>query len=617
MKDRLVSLAGILTLLVVLILVNVLFSFVSIRWDLTEGKTYTLSEGTLKILGRLSTPVTVKFFFSRSNKDVSPPLKLHAMQVRELLVEYEEKSGSRLRLEEVDPAPDSDEEEWALRYGLQSIPGPSGDRIYCGLVFLCADQEASIDFVDPAKSEILEYEVTRILHRFESPEKKVVGILSGLPVMGGVEPVQPGGDQGVPWLFVSELRKSYEVKEIPVTSETLPSDLTLLMLVYPKDLNPRLQFAIDQYVLGKGRLLVFVDPLCISDRAQSAMQPMQARRSGMERLFEAWGIGMDPTMAVVDMDQPTRLRTGANQVEENPFWISARGESFNRSEIVTSQLESMLLPVAGSLVKAKDSPYSMTPLIQSSRRAALREARLANFGAQGIRGDVRPEDRPQAIAVEIRGKFRSAFPEGPPPEKDQGEKGPAASFLKEATEEAHVWVVADADLLADDFYVQKSRIMGLSLSKVFNDNLNFVVNACELLTGSDELIGLRTRGRYERPFTAVLEIQKEAQTKWRDKEQQLLRQVEETNRKLRELEQQKDSSQRLLVSPEQKAEIARFKEQKAQTNRELKAVRKNLRADIEALGMRLKLVNILGMALCVSAFGVLYAFYRQRRRRKR
>jgi len=165
--------------------------------------------------------------------------------------------------------------------------------------------------------------------------------------------------------------------------------------------------------------------------------------------------------------------------------------------------------------------------------------------------------------------------------------------------------------------VQRSRVLGFVVSKVFNDNLNFLSNVCEILTGSDELIGLRSRGTFERPFTAVLDLQRQAQERWLAKEKELVRQGEATNRKLRELQKQKDASQRLILSPEQEAEIAKFREEKRKINRELKQVRKNLRADIETLGTTLKGINIFLMPVLVSIAGVGFAIYKQRRMRRR
>ncbi len=382
-----------------------------------------------------------------------------------------------------------------------------------------------------------------------------------------------------------------------------------------------MQYAVDQFVLSGGNVLVFVDPLCVVDTSQQQGFP-QPSASNLETLFSAWGISMDKGKVLMDMDHPTRLRRG-NTVEDNPAWISAREDAFNETDVVTAKLENMLFPMAGSIKAGETPPQQMEVLVRSGHNAGLVDAFKATVGPDAMRRDFVAAAEPQNIAVRLRGEFKTAFPEGMADEsKPGGEtaqvKGDGDSKqLKASTKPATLIVVADADMLADDFYVQKTRLAGFVLSKVFNDNLNFLLNACEILTGSDELIGLRSRGKQERPFTAVLELQRQAQERWLAKENELVQRAEETNRKLQELEQKKDASQTLILSPEQEKEISKFKEERERVNRELKEVRKNLRADVEALGTKLKWINILLMPLVVSVVGIGYALLRQRRMRRK
>lgn len=617
LKKTLVSTTGLVVLLCILILINVIFSYASIRWDATEDNIYSLSEGTRKIVSNLSEPVTIKFFYSRSNRNLPTNLKLYAKRVREFLAEYEHASSGQLTVEEYDPKPDSDEEEWAQKYGIRPIQIPAGDRIYCGLVFMAADQEETIELLDPTREELLEYDVTRIIHRIQTPVKKVVGIISALPVFGqmrGPAAMQTSG--GMPWLFVEELRKSYEVREIDPSTDRIEPSVNLLLLLHPRDLNIKLRYAVDQYVLSGGNALVFVDPFCVSDKRAGQQQFMRPPASSLDKLFAAWGIRMDPAKALADFDQTTRVRTRNNMLENSPVWISARGKAFSDASVVTSKLESMLFPVAGAIEKGDGSDYEFEPMVQSGQNAALIESFKAGLGAAAIRRDFAPTGERFNIVVRLRGKFKTAFPAGPPQE-DSKNTTPAADPKKDhlatGKEDATVIVVSDADMLADEFYVQRNRILGFALAKVFNDNLNFLSNTVEILTGSDDLIGIRSRGKFERPFTTVMELERRAQERWLSKEQELTKQVESTNRRLRELEQQKDASQKLLISPEQEAEIAKFREQKRRINRELKEVRKNLRADIEALGSTLRNLNIFLMPLVVSIAGIGFAIYKQRR----
>jgi gliding motility-associatede transport system auxiliary component len=615
----LLSTTGLVITFLILILINVFVSYANIRWDATQDKIYSLSEGTKHILGNLKQPVEIQFYYNRSSSDVPDEIKLYATRVREFLSEYEHASGGRVKIVMYDPKPDSDEEEWAQKYGLQSVGTASGEKIYCGLVFLAADQVEKIEFLDPGREELLEYDITRIIQRLQSPKKKVIGVMSGLPVFGnpnaaGLGPQGGGGE----WLFITELKKTYDVREIPLTSEKIDPSPDLLLVIHPKDISEKSQYAIDQYVLAGGKVILFVDPYCVSDQSRQAF--MGPTSSSAEKLLKAWGISFDSSKVVADYDQTTAVRGRDNRVEQSPVMISARNDAFNSNNVVTAGLEQMLLPLAGGLKKAKESPYEFEPLIRSGKNAGLVDAFKAILGLDAIQQDfVRGKDR-LSLAVQVSGKFKTAFPEGPPVDKkakkDSAKTAPQ-NQLKEAADTRNVIVVADADLLADRFYVQRGQFLGTVISRVFNDNLNFLANGCETLTGSNDLIALRTRGRFERPFEVVQALQQRAQERWLSKEQELMKQAEETNRKLRELEGRKDASQKLLISPEQEKEVARFREQKTRINHELKEVRKNLRADIESLGNTLKAINIFLMPLFVAIAGLLFAFTRHRRMRRK
>jgi ABC-type uncharacterized transport system involved in gliding motility auxiliary subunit len=283
------------------------------------------------------------------------------------------------------------------------------------------------------------------------------------------------------------------------------------------------------------------------------------------------------------------------------------------------------MPVAGALVKAPDSPYEFEPLIQSSPNSELVDAFKANLNADALQRDFKPSNQKYNLAVKISGLFKSAYPDGPLPEtpktaeetlKDASKKEPAASStgLKQGTKKATIVIVADCDLLYDGYYVSKQNFLGFTISNVFNDNLNLLLNSAELLTGSDALIGIRSRGSFERPFTRVEALEERAQARWRDREQELVQKVEQTNKKLRQLEQQKDTSQRAIISPEQQAEIEKFQDEKRRISDQLKIVRRNLRADIESLGRTVKFINIFLMPLLVSLAGIVYAIYLARKR---
>lgn len=602
------SIGGLVLILVALVLINVIISKINLRWDTTEDNLYSLSDGTRQILADLKQDTILKFFYTRDLENVPVHIQNYARRVQDFLSEYENAGGGRITVETYNPEPDSEEEEWAVKYGLEGAALPTGERVFFGLVVLAADQEETIPMFDPAREEQLEYDITRLIARVQSADKSKISVISGLPVFGGPGmPMQGGPAQ--PWLFIEELKKSYDVKEVAPTEESFDADTDLLMIIAPKTMSERLQFAVDQFVLNGGNVLVFADPAAISDtsRTPPGEFPMKA-------LFTAWGIEMDTTRAVIDYDYATRLRMGNNQVENNPAWLSVPAGAFNKDAIVTAQLESMLLPIAGALKKAASSPYEYERLFGTSANSALTDAMRLRFGGGGdmLRKDFAATPDTYDLAVKIRGTFKTAFPAGKPAGQETEATGEdKGDPLKEGKAAATIIVVGDADMLFDNYYVSRQNFLGFNISRMFNDNLNFLLNSAEMLTGSDALISIRSRGKFERPFTRVKELEKKAQDRWLAQEQELMRKADETNQKLRQFEQQKDASQQFILSEAQEAEIHKFQEEKSRINRELKEVRRNLRADIESLGAMVKFINIFLMVILVGLSGAIYAIYRR------
>ena len=618
----LVSAGGALLLLLILILANLIFARTNLRWDATQDQLYSLSNGTRQILNDLTEDVTIKVFYSKSNPNIPVNIKTYARRMIDFLFEYEYQSKGKLRIEIFDPAIDSEEEEWAQKYGIEGIDLPTGERIYFGLVVMAADQEETIAMMDPTDENHLEYDITRMVARVQSPKKLKIGIISGLPIFGS-RPEQFGmlnpSRSMSPWLFISELKKTYNVEEIILTSKTVGADVDLLILVHPKGLSATLQYAVDQYVLSGRNVIVLADPLSVMDAS-----PGRTGASSLKKLFTAWGVTMDSSKVLIDMNNSTKLMASGNRPEDNPLWLSLGPESFNPSDIITANLETMLLPVAGAIKKIPESGFEYEPLLQSSVNSALADSFKARSSTDEIRRDFAPSNEKYDLAVKIRGVFKTAFPEGKPTDDDENPQGHDDEPLDKMTTvtekslingnaKSAVIIIADADMLFDGYYVHKQNFLGFDISRIFNDNLNFLLNASEILVGGEELISIRSRGKFERPFTRVQALEEKAQAKWLIREQELIRKVETTNQRLRQLEQQKDSSQKFIISQVQETEIKEFQQEKQRINKELKDVRRKLRVNIESLGNRVKFINIFLMPLLISIMGIIYGLYRRRK----
>jgi len=600
------------------VLVNILLSRTTLRWDATEDNLYSLSPGTRTILAELDQEVVVKVFYSKHVVNTPSHIKTFAQRVIDFLSEYEQYGKGRISIEIYDPKPDSEEEEWAIKYGMKSISLPTGEQVYLGLVALAADQEAAIAFIDPTQETRLEYDLTRIITRVQTTNRMKIAVFSSLPVFGaapvnmGMAGPQPGSE---PWFFIQELAKTYDLTKVQPDADRIDPTADLLVLFHPRNMSDTIAFAVDQYILGGGNAIIFADPLSLMDDPR-----MGPGGSIPERLFKAWGITMETGKAVVDYTYATQLRNRNNQVESNPMWLSAPASAFFAGNLITANLESMLLPVAGAIEKLPDSVYTVEPLVQSSTNSVKVDAFSHNMNVNAIRRDFKPSGTIHNLAVRISGTFKTAFPDGKPEaEAKAGEPASetdakvAEAPLKEGKATSVIVVVADSDLLYDGYYLSQQNLLGFTISNIFNDNLNFMLNASEMLTGNPALISIRSRGTFERPFTRVQELERKAQDRWLDQEQVLVRQVEETNQKLRMLEQQKDATQRAILSEEQEQEIARFQEEKLKINKELKTVRRNLRAEIEQLGTTVKFVNIFLVPLLIGIGGIIYAITRRRK----
>ena len=602
--------------LIILVVVNILFARTTLRWDATEDNLYSLSQGTRTILSELDQDVVVKVFYSKHVVNVPSNIKTFAQRVIDFLSEYEHYSKGRLSVEEYDPQPDSEEEDWAIKYGMKGINMPTGETVYLGLVALAADQEAAIPFIDPTQEMRLEYDLTRIIAQVQTVDRMKIAVYSGLPVFGrpnmGMGMAGPQAGQE-PWFFIQELKKNYDLIQVQPDADSIDPAAKLLVLFHPKNMSDTLSFAVDQYILGGGNAIVFADPLSLMDDPR-----MGPGGSIPEKLFKAWGISMKKGKAVADFTYATRLRNRDNQVETNPMWLSAKASAFNADNIVTADLESVLMPVAGAIETLPDASTTIEPLIQTSPNNEMVDAFSHNLDVSALRRDFKPSGTVRNLAVRITGPLKTAFPDGKPDagaSDDQAETDiqEAKEPLTEGNGKSVIIVVADSDMLYDGYYLSQQNFLGFTISNIFNDNLNFLLNTSEMLTGNPALISIRSRGTFERPFTRVQELERKAQDRWLDQEQALVRKVEETNEKLRTLEQQKDASQRAILSEAQEKEIARFQEEKLKINKELKIVRRNLRADIERLGATVKFINIFLLPLLIGIGGIIFAFTRRRK----
>lgn len=642
MGNRMLSIGGLVIAAVLLLAVNVLSGqmFKSARLDLTAGQLFTLSPGTRDMLSSLDEPVTLRFYLSRGLVTRLPGVNSYANRVRELLEAYARESGGKITLIHVDPEPFSEEEDRAVAYGLRGVPLDDEDAtLYFGLVASgSTDQEQAIPFFSSSRERFLEYDLTRLIYTIVNPEQPVVGLLSSLPINGPGPMAMMQGGGAPPWMVAEQMGQLFQMLPLEAGITSVPEQVDVLMLVHPKQLPATTRYAIDQFVMRGGHALVFVDPNSETDPGPSAasmamMQPPQ-RWSNPEQLLASWGLKMSQDEVVGDASVAMRVRAqiqGRLATIDYPLWMTLGEESLNKEDIVTANLGSVVLASPGHLEMLPDTDLTITPLIRSSEQAALfTKAQVENYAEpDALLRDYKPAGRRFMLAARVTGEAASAFPDGPPKaqDKDQGkeaqgegkpaaEAAPASAHLARSNGPINVVVMADADLLADQFWVQVQDLMGSRIAVPTAGNGPMVINALDHLTGSSALIGIRSRGGFLKPFTVIEDLRKSAELRFREKEQQLSTRLEETDRRLRELESRKQGEDAPVLNDEQRQELIDFRRERLEIRKELREVRRSLRQSIETLEARTKFINIVAVPILIAIVGVLVAMARMRRRRQ-
>ena len=628
MSARLLGAGGLVLALVLFFAVNSLSGalFTSSRIDLTENRIYTLSEGTRATLAGLGEPITLRFYYSRSLAAQVPGINTYAERVLGLLEEYRREAEDRLILEAIDPEPFSEEEDRAVGYGLRGLPAQAGqgqDLIYFGLVGTnSVDDEEVIAYFSPLRERFLEYDLTRLIHSLSNPERPVVGVIGTLPVFGMPSRYQAPDAVPVPWAVVEQMQQIFEVRELDPGS-ALGDDIDVLMVVHPQGFDPVLLYRIDQFVLGGGNALVFVDPHAESQPSMmlgGVSEP--ERRSDAGPLLAAWGIELEEDTVVGDLSiAPTvQMEKGGRAVHfDYPVWMNVPPLLMDPADIVTGELGNVTFGTAGALRAAEGASTRFLPLIATSEQAKRfpQSAVGALSDPEALLDGYAPEGERFTLAARISGPARSAYPDGPPPPSDeaQGEPPDPSAHRVESEGDINLVVVADADLLADRFWVQVQNLLGTRFMVPTAANNTLVINALDNLTGSSDLINVRNRGTFLRPFERINALRREAELRFREKEQELVERLEETDARLLALEETKQGDDALFLSEAQQSELSRFREERLRIRGELRDVRRELRRSIESLEGWIKFVNIGLMPILIGVIGLAAGVWQLRRRR--
>ena len=623
----------------------------SLRIDLTEDRLYSLSEGTLSILSSLNEPIELMFFYSDSATEDVPQLRTYGNRVQELLREIVIASEGNLSLRVIDPEPFSEEEDLATQYGVRAVPvTQGGEGVYFGLVAAKGGADVpdplrateTMPLIRPDQEEFLEYEFMKIITQVSNPERTVIGLVTQLDIDGGFDPMTGQGTQQ--WMIMDLVRQLYDVRRIDISSDSIEEDVDILMIVHPQGLSDRFLYAIDQHILRGGDALLFLDPNADSMVGRSPQGNLipAGMSSELPGLLDAWGLEFDNSKVLTDNELALRVMMGQGQrAVPHLGMLGVQGNFLTQGDIITNRLETINLSSAGAISQSKEGGLSFEPLITSSSDAMLMDRSFVESVTDPnvLFDEFESENRSFVIAARLSGLTETAFPEGQPPipvtEEESssddadgevsvaGETASGVDVVNEESEIVHlsasleptnIVVFADSDLLTDRLWVQVTQFFGQRIPQPFANNGDLVINAMDNLSGGADLSSIRSRGRYSRPFTKVLALQREADDRLRQEESELSARVAETESALAELNTDEEGNPIGEITPEIQTEIDRFNGELIETRRRLREVRFQLTEDIEQLGSNLKAVNTALVPILLTLFFLGRYYFRSRRR---
>ena len=591
------------------------------RLDLTQNHLYTTAPGTDRVLAGIREPINLYFFYSKKAASQIPQLNTYGVRVREFLEELASRSAGKLRLHEIDPQPSSEDEDRASELGISGTPVGTAGTLYFGLAGTnSTDGHQAIAFFDPNKEEFLEYDVVKLVYELANPKKPVLAWLSGVPMTAGFD--QQSGQMREPWVSYTQAQQLFDVRNLEPTATRIDPDVNVLVLVHPKNLSPATQFAIDQFALRGGHIVAFVDPIAEADTTganpQNPMAAMAADKSSkMDALLKAWGVQFDPREVVGDRARALAVSTRQGQAPVQHLGILGLDrDSMASRDVITAGLSNVNVETAGYLQPIKGSGLKFEPLLQSSNEAApIPVGKFAMlFDPSTLLKGFKPTGLRYTIAARVSGNVKTAFPAGAP----AGVTLPAGqTALKQSAKPLHLVVFADTDMLSDFLWVHEQNLFGQRVAQAFASNGDLLMNTLDNMAGSNDLISVRGRATFTRPFERVEALRRTADERYRAKEQELEAQLRDTEDKLTALQTKRNDKSALILTPEQEQELDHFQQEKLRIRKDLRAVRAGLNEDIQGLGTELKVINVIVVPVLFALIALLIGLVRRQRRRLR
>mgnify|MGYP001312556313 FL=1 len=622
------SLIGVVVIFIGLVLFNTITAQLKFKADLTEGDLFTLSEGSKKLLEDLKeegdgSKLEIRFYLTQGEKGVPVFVSEHGRRIEDLLDQYQEYAGSNIELKKINPRRDTDEEELAVNDGIQLL----NNAFYVGMAVSFLDTTEVIPFFDPAKSTTLEYDISRAIKNVLKlkEDRQTIGVMSSLNVWGGPDASNPmammnRGAQQPPWFFLRQLQQDFNVERLEATATEISDDIDLLLVIHPKNISDATEYAIDQFVLSGRKLIVFADPLALKDEGNNQNPQMRIPGMGgastLSRLFTKWGVNFENSKVVADFNFRLGQRDPLSRGRIMPAYLALSKKAFNQEEIVTRDLGSIRMPYAGSFdVSNLATGLTAKELISSSDQAKLVDGMSSQFNGEKIMDsfltgseDGKPTGTNKfALAVKISGTFTTAFPDGKPgssgdEEESDEEKTTNSNHLTESESENHVCLIGDTDLLSEEHFLIQQRFL-------LSQNVSFVQNIVDHF-GDDTLINIRSRNQ-DRPFTTIMDLEKEAQSKFEDKLKKLEAEQQAILQDKTKLESTGEGQNQFTLSIDPEA-LKDIQKKELEKRKQIREIRKELRSEIDLIQLQIKLANIVSMPALVIIAGIIF-FVRKRK----
>jgi ABC-type uncharacterized transport system involved in gliding motility auxiliary subunit len=508
-----------------------------------------------------------------------------------------------------------------------------GETAYFGLAgFNMTDHNAVIEFFAPEREPFLEYDISKLIYSLANPKKRVVGLVTTLPVNGRFMP--QGGTQP-PWYIMEQMRDFFEVKEIAADAKEIPVDVDVLLIAQPEKVADDLLYAIDQYALKGGRILALVDPVSeAGGPGPMGMLGPFGETSSLDRLLTAWGVSFDQKKFAGDLKHARRVQfggAGAPVITEYLAWLSLDRSNLDTTDVLAGGIERLNFGTAGILKRTEKATTKFQPLVTTSKQAMAMDAESLKFRPDPVAllRSYKPGTEPLVLAARITGEASTAFPEGPPKPPAERATGSdakpadaanAAGPAKPAPEVSkppaaksgnlNVVVIADSDFLHEQFWAETREAGGQKLVIPTAQNAALLLNAIEHLSGGEVLSGLRGKGVQDRPFDLVDSIRRDSERQFREKEQLLMTKLRNVQQQLSSIETKSDGN--VVLSDKDRQAIDSFRREMLDIRRELRDVKHGLRKDIDRVDGIVKFANIAAVPILIALGGAFVAWRRRR-----